>query len=70
VTQSDFLRHTRDGYDRTAAMYAERFHGHLEDKPLDRAMLGGFAGLVERHGVIADIGCGRCDVAACSQTSD
>jgi ubiquinone/menaquinone biosynthesis C-methylase UbiE len=25
---------------------------------LDRAMLAGFAGLVERHGVVADVGCG------------
>jgi SAM-dependent methyltransferase len=58
VTESDFLQHTRDGYDRTAAMYAERFHGHLDGKPIDRAMLAGFAGLVQRHGVVADIGCG------------
>jgi SAM-dependent methyltransferase len=58
VTEPDFLQCTRDGYDLTAAMYAERFHGHLDDKPLDRAMLAGFAGLVERRGVIADVGCG------------
>ncbi len=58
MTESDFLQHTRDGYDRTAALYAERFHGHLDGKPIDRAMLGGFAGLVQRHGVVADIGCG------------
>jgi SAM-dependent methyltransferase len=58
VTEPDFLQRTRDGYDLTAAMYAEQFHGHLDDRPLDRAMLAGFAGLVERHGVIADVGCG------------
>ena len=58
MTESDFLQRTRDGYNRTAAMYAENFHGHLDDRPLDRAMLTGFAGLVERHGVVADIGCG------------
>jgi SAM-dependent methyltransferase len=58
VTEPDFLRRTRDGYDLTAAMYAQQFHGHLDDKPLDRAVLAGFAGLVERHGVIVDIGCG------------
>jgi hypothetical protein len=46
VTAPDFLQDTRDGYDLTAARYAERFHGHLDDKPLDRAMLAGFAGLV------------------------
>jgi SAM-dependent methyltransferase len=58
VTETDFLHRTRDGYDRTAAMYAEHFHGHLDDKPLDRAVLAGFAGLVEHRGVFADIGCG------------
>jgi SAM-dependent methyltransferase len=58
VTAPDFLQSTRDGYDVTAAMYAERFQGYLGDRPLDRAMLTGFAGLVERDGVIADIGCG------------
>jgi SAM-dependent methyltransferase len=58
VTAPDFLEQTRESYDRTAAMYAERFHDHLHDKPLDRAMLTGFAGLVGRDGVIADIGCG------------
>ena len=58
VTEPDFLQCTRTGYDLTAAMYAERFHDHLRDRPLDRAMLAGFAGLVERPGVIADVGCG------------
>jgi SAM-dependent methyltransferase len=58
VTELDFLQRTRNGYDVTAGMYAQRFHAHLEDKPLDRAMLAGFAGLVERNGVIADVGCG------------
>jgi SAM-dependent methyltransferase len=58
VTAPDFLQSTRDGYDLTAAMYGERFHGHLRDRPLDRAMLAGFAGLVERNGVVADVGCG------------
>ena len=58
MTASDFLQSTRDGYDLTAAMYAERFHHHLSERPLDRAMLAGFAELVERHGVVADVGCG------------
>lgn len=58
VTEPDFLQRTRNGYDLTAAMYAERFHAHLHDKPLDRAMLAGFAGLVERQRVVADVGCG------------
>jgi SAM-dependent methyltransferase len=57
VTEPDFQR-TRNGYDLTAAMYAERFHTHLDDRPLDRAMLTGFAGLVDRQRVVADVGCG------------
>ena len=58
VTEPDFLQRTRNGYDLTAAMYAERFHAHLHDKPLDQAMLAGFAGLVEGQRVVADVGCG------------
>jgi SAM-dependent methyltransferase len=58
VTELGFLERTREGYDLTAAEYAERFHHHLHDKPVDRAMLAGFAGLAERDGLIADIGCG------------
>jgi SAM-dependent methyltransferase len=58
VTDLGFLESTREGYDLTAAVYAERFHDHLHDRPLDRSMLTGFAGLVDRGGVIADVGCG------------
>jgi SAM-dependent methyltransferase len=58
VTEPDFLQRTRIGYDLTAAMYAENFHSHLDSRPLDRAMLTGFAGLVARNGLVADVGCG------------
>lgn len=58
MTELGFLESTREGYDLTAAFYAERFHDHLHAKPLDRAMLTGFAGLVDRGGVVADVGCG------------
>jgi ubiquinone/menaquinone biosynthesis C-methylase UbiE len=58
VTDADYLRLTRDGYDLTASAYAERFHNHLHDKPLDLAMLSAFAGLIGRGGVLADVGCG------------
>jgi SAM-dependent methyltransferase len=58
VTAPDFLQSTRDGYDLTAAMYADRLHDHLSERPLDRAMLAGFAELVGRNGVVADVGCG------------
>lgn len=60
VDRSDFLAMTCDGYDRTAAAYAERFHHHLDDKPLDLAMLNAFAALVAatpNHRII-DVGCG------------
>lgn len=39
VDRCDFLAVTRDGYDRTAVSYAERFRCHLDDKPLDLAVL-------------------------------
>lgn len=58
MTESDFLQATRSGYDSTAGSYAERFHGHLDDKPLDLAMLAGFAGLAGAGGTLADVGCG------------
>jgi predicted TPR repeat methyltransferase len=60
MTEAGFLRRTRDGYDVTAAAYADRFHDHLDDKPLDRAVLAGFAGLVGRGGgkLVIDLGCG------------
>ena len=50
VIEAEYLRRTRAGYDVTAAAYVAQFHGHLNDKPLDLAMLSGFAGLVRRNG--------------------
>jgi SAM-dependent methyltransferase len=58
VTDLGFLESTRNGYDVTAAAYAERFHDHLHSRPLDRAMLAGFAGLIPHNSVVADVGCG------------
>ena len=60
LDRCDFLAMTRDGYDRTATEYAERFHHHLDDKPLDLAMLTAFAALVActpNHRIV-DVGCG------------
>ncbi|BBY48913.1 methyltransferase [Mycolicibacterium arabiense] len=56
----DFLDATRRGYDATAREYADAFHHHLDDKPLERAMLGAFAGYVQATGNhrVADVGCG------------
>jgi ubiquinone/menaquinone biosynthesis C-methylase UbiE len=59
VDQSE-VELTRSGYDRTAADYAERFHHHLDDKPIDLAMVTAFAGLVLQgdNSRVIDVGCG------------
>lgn len=56
----DFVATVREGYDATAAMYVERFQHHLDDKPLDRAVLSAFAGLIlkSQNSQIIDVGCG------------
>jgi ubiquinone/menaquinone biosynthesis C-methylase UbiE len=56
----DYLRATRAGYDATAAEYASRFHHHLDDKPVELAVLSAFAGLVRASGdsTVVDVGCG------------
>ena len=56
----EFLDQTRDGYDRTASAYAERFDDYLDDKPVDRAMLTAFAGLMllGANKDVVDVGCG------------
>jgi predicted TPR repeat methyltransferase len=80
VHRNDFLDLTRDGYDRTARAYAERFDDHLDDKPVDRAMLDAFAGLVMMgtNKDVVDVGCGTgvttamlngCGVRAFGSTS-
>jgi SAM-dependent methyltransferase len=66
VTEDDFLRTTRASYDAVAGGYAERFRDELTAKPLDRAMLAGFAELVRGTGagLVADVGCGTGRVTA------
>lgn len=54
----DYLRLTREGYDATAAAYAERFHHHLDGKPFELGMLDAFGALVGSGGRVADVGCG------------
>lgn len=60
MDQRGFLEATRDGYDRTAGLYAERFHDDLDDKPVDLAMVSAFAALVATSGSkrVVDVGCG------------
>jgi SAM-dependent methyltransferase len=60
VTEPEFLRATRASYDAVATDYAERFRHELAGKPLDRAILAGFAELVRAGGAgpVLDVGCG------------
>ncbi|MFI0816962.1 class I SAM-dependent DNA methyltransferase [Streptomyces sp. NPDC021098] len=62
MTEPSDLLTTRTFYDTIADDYAEMFKSDLDDKPLDRAMLGAFAELVrqggEAAGPVADLGCG------------
>jgi SAM-dependent methyltransferase len=60
MTEPDFLRDTRASYDAIATVYAERFRAELDARPLDRALLAGFAELVRAGGAgpVADVGCG------------
>ncbi|MCQ4045737.1 class I SAM-dependent DNA methyltransferase [Streptantibioticus rubrisoli] len=66
MTEPDFLRDTRASYDTIATEYAERFGDELAAKPLERAMLAGFAELVRAAGLgpVADVGCGTGRVTA------
>jgi ubiquinone/menaquinone biosynthesis C-methylase UbiE len=66
MTEPDFLRDTRASYDAVATGYAERFGAELNARPLDRAMLAGFAErvLAAGGGPVADVGCGTGRVTA------
>ncbi len=66
MTESDFLHATRASYDAVAADYSGHFRAELAAKPMDRAMLAGFAELVRTASVgpVADIGCGTGRVTA------
>lgn len=58
--EPEFLTSTREGYDRVAGDFAERFGRHLDNKPVDRAVVTAFAELVlmGRNGHVLDVGCG------------
>ncbi|GAA3761910.1 SAM-dependent methyltransferase [Spinactinospora alkalitolerans] len=66
MTEPSFLRTTRTFYDAVAADYADHFRDELAAKPLDRAVLAGFAELVRDAGAgpVADLGCGPGRVTA------
>jgi SAM-dependent methyltransferase len=60
------LHETRVFYDTIAEDYARHFATTLQDRPLDRALLAGFAELAQtiNAGPIADLGCGPGHITA------
>ncbi|KOT45473.1 methyltransferase [Streptomyces caelestis] len=64
ATEADHVVATRTFYDAVAEDYAARFRDQLVVRPLDRALLAGFAELVGEGGRVADLGCGPGAVTA------
>ncbi|WP_330317707.1 class I SAM-dependent methyltransferase [Streptomyces platensis] len=66
MTEPDFLHTTRAFYDAIATDYDTHFGEHLAARPMDRAVLAGFAELVRAAdaGPVADLGCGPGRVTA------
>jgi len=67
VTEPAHLSATRAGYDAVAEQYAELFRTALDDAPLDRALLSGFAEMVRRDHLdpqLLEVGSGPGQVAA------
>lgn len=66
MTEPDFLRTTRAFYDAIAEDYADHFREEVGARPMDRAVLAEFAGLVRAAGAgpVADLGCGPGRVTA------
>ena len=66
MTEPTYLRATRAAYDTVAVDYAALLNTELSGKPLDRALLGAFAELVQAtgNGPVADLGCGPGRVTA------
>jgi SAM-dependent methyltransferase len=67
VTEPAHLSATRAGYDAMAKQYAEVFRTALDDAPLDRALLSGFAEMVRRDHLdpqLLEVGSGPGNVAA------
>ncbi|MFD7701993.1 class I SAM-dependent DNA methyltransferase [Streptomyces caelestis] len=64
ATDADHTAATRAFYDAVAEDYAALFRDQLAGRPLDRALLAGFAELVGEGGRVADLGCGPGEVTA------
>ena len=54
----------QSGYDKVAAVYAQKFINEQDTKPMDQVMLRRFADKVRGKGVVCDIGCGPGQIAA------
>jgi SAM-dependent methyltransferase len=66
VTDEEFLNDTRTAYNTVAVSYAELVPAVSDDHPVNRAVLGAFADLVQAAGggPVGDIGCGTGRVTA------
>ncbi|WP_416974533.1 class I SAM-dependent DNA methyltransferase [Streptomyces sp. 4F14] len=66
MTDADFIRNTRDSYDKIAEDYTEQFPSGLGDRPVDRGLVAAFAELVRARGPepVADLGSGPGHVTA------
>lgn len=64
AADADHVAATRTFYDAVAEDYAALFRDQLTVRPLDRALLAGFAELVGEDGRVADLGCGPGVVTA------
>ncbi|GAA1083145.1 class I SAM-dependent DNA methyltransferase [Nocardiopsis composta] len=64
MTRPAYQEAVRASYNAIAADYDEHFADQLSGKPLDRAVLAGFAELVRGGGPVVDVGCGPGRVTA------
>lgn len=66
MTEAPYLTLTRSAYDTVAVSYLQLQRDSLDTRPLDRAILAGFAELVltDGGGAVADVGCGPGHVTA------
>lgn len=58
MSEPDYLRATRESYDRLAVGYATQFYAELDNLVLERALLGAFAESVASGTPVLDVGCG------------
>ncbi|WP_256840569.1 class I SAM-dependent methyltransferase [Ornithinimicrobium faecis] len=58
MSDADYLRATRESYDRLAEGYATQFYAELDTMVLERALLGAFAEEVADGAPVLDVGCG------------